>query len=167
MARKWKGIRFTDAQLLQIRTAARASGVSVNAFVLDAALNAAEVKLENAAAVKLEKRQPESVASLLHAASFGGGKESRTGYLKAGSEFVIHAKRLIGKGPGTSAKLSELNRLLAELRLAGSKRDYQPLLDWFKRYLPNEWKSIPSRRRERFAKGICEAYDGGYTKLKR
>src|SRR5262249_23322406 len=133
----------------------------VNAFIVGAAMAAAG-KAANGA-----DQEPEDFAALCRSARYSGGKEPRRGYWKVGAEFAKDLVRYIGKGPGAAAKLRELKELLATLDPQPSRRSPEPLLRWFGRHFPDLLKLVPSPRQAHFARGFYDAYDGGFSVLKR
>jgi hypothetical protein len=161
MARKSIGLRLSEAELGQLRSAARARGVSVNAFVRAAVLRAARKP------GKGQERGDEDFTSRCRSARFGGGTGPKRGFWQVGSDFAKEVVRQIGKGTGSAGKLRELKDILATMGPEPSRRDYAPLLRWCGRHFPGLVESIPSRRRVRFAEGFCDAHDGGYTRLRR
>ena len=128
----------------------------MNAFVLAAAVRAARKH------GKGEERQAENFASMCRSARYGG-----PGYRRVGFEFAKDVVRQVKKWPKSNAKLRELKNILERIDRQPSRRDYAPLLRWCEWHIPRWVESIPSRRRVRFAEGFCDAYDGGFTKLKR
>jgi uncharacterized protein (DUF1778 family) len=155
------GVRLAETQWRQIRSAARARGRSVNAFIIGAAVAAAG----NAA--DRTDLDPDDFEALCRAARYGGGTEPKRGYWKVGFTFAKNLARYLGTGPGTAAKLRELKELLATLDPQGSRRPPEPLLRWFGRHFPDKLKLVRSRCQSHFAQGFFDAYDGGFTKLKR
>jgi hypothetical protein len=154
MGRTWIGVRLTDVERERIRTAAHARKLTLNDFVVEAALRAAE-ELNRPGQPRLT-----GFALLCQSAAYGS-----RGYKAVGFNFAKDLRRLVGKGPGSSAKLRELRCHLKVTDPDAAPHRYGHLLKWCAKHFPELMELVPRRRYKRFAEGFLDAYRGSYAKI--
>lgn len=134
----------------RIETAAQSRGLSVSAFVLGAAVRAAEMAKPIVATAGRGRSGacPTFFRALILTAQEGG---AGGGYNTAAYELTRHLADLIeheGSEDG-NAKLAELTGLV-------KRRDVGGVLDWFERELPRCLALVPERRYPRFVEGVYQ-----------
>jgi hypothetical protein len=138
----------------RIEAAARARGLSVTTFVLEATEKVAGKAIPKPA-TSASRGVPAFFRALCQEATRGGGLSYRV----AGYELTRRLPELI-----ESATPKERERKSEEFTaLAGPKkpRDEAKVLAWFNRELPRCMKLVPSRRFGQFVEGVYQAAEAG------
>src|SRR5262249_54179227 len=139
-----------------IERAARARGVSMSTFVVDACEKEAK---------RLTKRPPSKQQSfggvptffraLCATAAAGGGQ----GYAVAGYELARHTASLLSQNTDTDGEEKELEARLTQLEEAWRQDDEAAVVHWYAREFPRCVQLVPARRRRSFARGALNFAD--------
>lgn len=134
----------------QIERAAARCGLSVSAFVLQAARRAAK---ESPMQVDVDSRS-RGVPSFFRALCATAARGGRRGYWAAGYELARHTDDILG---GVADDDFE------QLRQA-VRGDLSAVVEWYERRLPRCVRLVPARRRLNFAEGVVDFHrdDGTY-----
>lgn len=133
-------------------SAARRAGRTLSAFVLHA------IERETHHVEKREQRVVEStpksfsgVPTFFRAACATAQSGGEFGYDNAGFALAGALESLVPY----DAEGGEWDDALEELRESARAEDYEAVIAWFKNSMPKCLELVPSRRRERFAEGVC------------
>jgi hypothetical protein len=143
-------IRIESGVRERIEQAARALGKSVSAFVLEAAVKAAErvqSRDESPKPTRLNSVPP-FFRALCETASAGGGHS----YVLAGEELAHH----VDCGVIAEEHVGNWKQVKGDLLEAARKYDRQAVLRWFDEHCSACMELVPSRRRDGFVDGVVK-----------